>query len=389
MMMSERSVWMLTGDFYPGTGGGERQAQNLSRELIKNGWLVNVLTRRHGFKHLRGVAEDEIVDTIPVHRLYARGGGRVAALLYVAGGLWFLMRCRRRRIYHAHGEGAQAWLAIIARYLLGGRAIIKLRSGAQAYATAHLGGVRRRLFVAQLRLADQVIVVNREVEGYVLTLGILQKSVELLPNGVDTQAFGPVSPSEKTALRQKLHLPADTRIALYVGRLDKVKGVDLLVSAWATLPEDLRRRGLLVIVGPGSEQRALEEQAAVGGVGDSVLFTGLQSNVIDYYRAADIFVLPSRSEGLSNALAEAMACALPAVASALGGALDLIREGESGHLFEPENVAQLSEKLAQLLNSDAKRLQMGQRGREAVIAYNDFSGTLEKLETMYCSLGEG
>ena len=50
---------------------------------------------------------------------------------------------------------------------------------------------------------------------------------------------------------------------------------------------------------------------------------------------------------------------------------------------------ELSEKLAQLLNSDAKRLQIGQRGREAVIAYNDFSGTLEKLETMYCSLGEG
>src|SRR5206468_11245241 len=131
-----------------------------------------------------------------------------------------------------------------------------------------------------------------------------------------------------------------------------------------------------VIVGPGAEHGRLEQQAAASGVQESVLLTGSRSNVMDYYHAADVFALPSRSEGLSNALAEAMACTLPAVASALGGALDLIPEGDSGHLFEPENVAQLSEKLAQLLNSDAKRLQMGQRGREAVIAYNDFSSTL-------------
>src|SRR5436309_7504104 len=112
---SDRSVWMLTGDFHPGTGGGELQAQNISRELIRRGWLVSVITRRHGFEHLRGAARYEVVDTIPVHRLYARGGGKVAALLYVAGGVWFLLRHRRRRIYHAHGEGAPAWLAVIAR----------------------------------------------------------------------------------------------------------------------------------------------------------------------------------------------------------------------------------------------------------------------------------
>jgi glycosyltransferase involved in cell wall biosynthesis len=382
-----RDVWMLTGDFYPGMGGGERQVQLLSRELIKKAWTVNVITRRHGFEHLAGVAPHEIVDTIPVHRLYTKGGSKVASLLYLLGGLGFLLRHGRRAIYHAHGEGVQAWVAVIARYLLSGRAVIKLRSGQQAYAKRYISGLRRQQFLAQLRLADRIIVVNSEVEAHLHTLGISRQKIVLMPNGVDTTQFAPIPKEAKTSVRQALGLPEDKHIVLYIGRLDKIKGVDLLLRAWARLPAPLLQKILLVIVGRGPELDALQSQVEALAVQDTVLMTGLKHNVLDYYHAADIFALPSRSEGLSNALGEAMACGLPAVASALGGALDLIREGESGSLFEPENTEQLCEKLAQLLSMDAQRLQIGVSARQAVIAYNDLYAMLSRLETLYCSLG--
>lgn len=381
-MTKKRRVWMLTGDFYPGTGGGERQAQNLSRELINAGWQVEVLTRRHGFDHLEGVPAFEMVENIPVHRLYTKGGGKRATLLYVLGGWWHLLRYGRGGIYHAHGEGAAAWLAIIARYTLGGRSVVKLRSGKQAYEKNYRSGMRRWQFLRQIKWANRVIVVNSEVENYLLNLGIPRDRIVLMPNGVETALFYPANAQQKAAARQITGLPADKKVVLYVGRLDKVKGVDILVHAWARLPQALRARALLVIVGRGYDFDRLTALVEASNLGDSVILTGLQRNVLDYYHAADAFALPSRSEGLSNALAEAMSCGLPAVASAVGGALDMITDGEDGFLAPPQDTSTLTQKL-ELLLQHPDLPEIGRRAREVILSYADLAVTFQKLQGIY------
>src|SRR5262249_29056166 len=133
--------------------------------------------------------------------------------------------------------------------------------------------------------------------------------VQAIPNGVDLTRFRP-------ARRGGLPAPP-TRLVLYVGRLNFQKGVDVLLTAWrggqAQVPE--ARRARLVIVGAGPGRAELECLSASLGIANSVTFVGEQSDVAAWLRRSDAAVLPSRWEGMPNALLEAMASGLPCVAT--------------------------------------------------------------------------
>lgn len=383
---ASRTVWMIIASFYPWVGGAERQVQRLSRALIARGWSVSVLTRRHGFPHLHGLPASDVVDGIPIFRVHSHGTGKIGSFLYVLTGLWHLMRYGRHGIYHAHDVGASAWIAVIARYLLGGRCIIKLRTGRDLYEKRLFSRASRWQFSALLRLVDRIVVVNSEVEDMVLTLGIPATRVVRIPNSVDTKVFYPVSSNEKLAARKRLGLPMRKTIILYVGRLEPIKGVDILLRAWALLPEDVRLEALLVVVGDGSERENLLHLMSEFRVSESVLLAGAQESTRDYYWAGDIFVLPSRTEGLSNALIEAMACGLPVVASKTGGALDIVKEGENGLLFDVANSTQLMRKLSWMITNRDQWKEMGTYARQSVQIYADLEMAAGYLDKVYKAL---
>ena len=381
------SIWMIIPTFYPVIGGAQSQVYRVSKALMANGWPVQVLTRRHGYAGLHeGLTAVDQVDSIPVIRLYSRGPAKIGSLLYVLGGLWHLLRHGRRGIYHAHALGASGWLAVAARYLLGGRCIIKLRTGRSGYEKHCSSGLARWQFSTLLRLADCIVVVNREVERFVLALGIPATRVVRIPNAVETSQFYPASGAEEMATRRRLDLPAGKTIVLYVGRLEPVKGLDILLRAWALLPEHVRVNALLLIVGGGPEHEKLLGLADSLGVHESVLLTGSKQDVRDYYWAADIFVLPSRAEGLSNAMIEAMACGLPVVASNVGGAPDMVEEGKNGTLFEAESHNELAQKLASMFAMQNRWIEMGALARQSVELYADLLPTVGRLSEVYRSL---
>lgn len=381
-----RSIWMLTGDFYPGIAGTERQVQEQSKALIARGCSVQVMTRRHGFDHLRGLPATDTVDGIPVHRLNSRGPGKVGSLLYVLNGMWHLLRHGRRGIYSAHETGAPAWLAVAARYLLGGRCTIKLRTGILGYERRLSTRIGRWRFLALLGLADRIVVVNREVEALLRSLGIPSNKIVMIPNAVDTSLFHPVSNQEKLIERKRLGLPTDQNIVLYVGRLEPVKGVDVLLHAWADLPASIRSGTTLIIVGDGSDRDHLLHMISSLEIQRSVFFVGEQRTVLNYYWAADVFVLPSRTEGLSNALIEAMACGLPVIASNVGGALDVVRDDWNGNIFESENSRELAQKLISMMEMHDKWKVLGEHARQDVEAYTDLNRGVDRLNTMYLEL---
>jgi glycosyltransferase involved in cell wall biosynthesis len=134
------------------------------------------------------------------------------------------------------------------------------------------------------------------------------------------------------------------------------KSLDTLLRAFAELR---RTDGMLVIVGGGPEEARLKKLAAELGLGESCHFEPATSDVAAWLSRIDIFVLPSRTEALSNSLMEAMACQCCVIASRVGGNPELVDDGENGLLFEAGNVNQLSDQIAMLLDDPARRQKMG------------------------------
>ena len=118
-------------------------------------------------------------------------------------------------------------------------------------------------------------------------------------------------------------------------------------------------------------------------LGESVVLAGARRDVRDYYWAADVFVLASRTEGLSHALLEAMSCGLPAVVSNAGGSPDVVQDGANGLLFESENHGQLAQRLASMMDMRERWAEMGAHARQTVVDYADLDVCVRLMSRLY------
>ncbi|MEO8097271.1 MAG: glycosyltransferase family 4 protein [Acidobacteriota bacterium] len=201
--------------------------------------------------------------------------------------------------------------------------------------------------------------------------GIPRGKLKLLPNVIDTGAF----PYETRAVRTPVHI-------LSVGRLVAQKRHDRLLRAIARLRSHTNTPFKATIIGTGEALPSLVAMATDLGVADVVRFAGSCKEMLAAYQDADILTLTSDHEGTPNVVLEAMATGLPVVSSNVGGAADLIRDGETGFLVEREDEPVLVARLCQLVESAPLRLGMGARGRahvESTYSVNRLSGYLTSL----------
>ncbi len=350
--MARPAVCMLTASFVPTLGGTERQCQLLSEWLAGAGVPVAVLTREE-----RKAAELPRFP-FPVHRLPLGGLGYV-----LVSASWLAAYGSRFSILHAHQALSPALAAVLAKRLRPRqRVIVKVvSSGGSSDFRLAQGRPFYRRRIALLREVDRFVVLNRESAAELQAVGLGEVPASLMPNGVDSRRFTPAEPAERATLRARLGLSLDKPVALFVGRLERYKGLDILLAAWA----DLRRRGStphLLIAGPGETAGWIRE-AQAQGLADWVTFLGGREDVADLYRAADLFVFPSRGEGCPNAVLEAMASALPVVATDVAGNREAMGDdGKTGWLVPPENPAALAEAVATLLASSALRREVAAAG---------------------------
>jgi glycosyltransferase involved in cell wall biosynthesis len=199
---------------------------------------------------------------------------------------------------------------------------------------------RRRCIADVLRRADSVIGVSRHLKSAVEALGVPAERVHVVRNGVDPSRF---SPGDRLAARIRLGLDPAAPTLLWVGRMVPVKGLDILLEAFAQSHPGAAGSALC-LVGDGPLRHALAARARALGISDRVRFAGNVSHddLPDYYRAADYTVLPSRSEGSPNALIESTACGTPFIASDVGGVPDLADAGLDC-LVPAEDVAALAD----------------------------------------------
>lgn len=207
--------------------------------------------------------------------------------------------------------------------------------------------------------------------------------VELVYHGVDLTRFSPRSPST-LALRDGTS-PADPVVILSVGRLVEKKGTDVVLEALARLSSHLNWK--FIHVGGGPLRRRLERQARALRISSRVEWRGalLQQQVLLEYRNADLFVLASRiardgdRDGLPNVLVEAQTQALACVATRVSAIPELVRDGQSGLLVEPNDPDALARALEALISNPARRRMLGQAGQSRVVESFGLDANIEHL----------
>jgi glycosyltransferase involved in cell wall biosynthesis len=366
-------VAMIIQRYYPHVGGAERQVAALAPHLQAQGIALTVLTRRYD----RRLPAFERVASVPVYRLPVPGPKALAALSFTATAQWVLARWRPHLI-HAHELLSPATVAITAKRLFDVPVVAKVLNGGALGDVAKLQGRptgQRRLALLQ-RQVDRFIVISDEIDGELATVGVPASKRVFIPNGVDVAHFHPVTPAERVALRQQLGLPTGP-LVLFTGRLTAQKRLDLLLDCWPTLRSQ-QPHATLLLLGTGDAEATLKARAVPG-----VRFLAPVDDVAPYLQAADLFVLPSAAEGLSNALLEALATGLPAVATKVGGAGDLIAHGQNGWLIPPNAPAALGEALQRLLADAALRGRLGCAARQSVAEKYALTTVADRLQRLY------
>lgn len=223
-----------------------------------------------------------------------------------------------------------------------------------------------------LRSAHRIVFFHPQPEPLLRRLGIAQRS-QVIPTGIDAAQF--------IGQRAEGGGQAQAVTITYVGRLESVKGVDdLLAVAQDFVAEHANVRFL--IAGHKAEGNACEKQYS----SERITFLGLRDDVPSLLRETDIFVLPSHSEGLSNALMEAMAAGCACVATAVGGNLHLIEDGVSGLLYQPGHRAALAHHLHSLVGDAALRVRLGDAARRRIMEHFDWSHVARRYQELFRDL---
>jgi sugar transferase (PEP-CTERM/EpsH1 system associated) len=242
------------------------------------------------------------------------------------------------------------------------------------------GGVRRWLNRITGPLPDRVACVSESVAEFAAqTIGIPPAKLAVIPNGIPLEDF---QPGDRSSARVDLGIPLRVIVAGTVGRLQPVKGTSYLLEAWSRLASDYPD-AILLLVGGGPQQAALEKKGRRLGISERVRFLGNRADVPDLLRGMDVFVLPSLWEGMPNAALEAMAVGLPVVATAVGGTSEVVVDGVTGLLVPPSDPDALAQSIARLLCDPDLRYKMGQAGRERVVNHFSVERTVEQTARLY------
>ena len=372
--MALPGVCMVSASDVAAFGGAERQCKLLAEWLAQHGVSVTMLARRTR----RGVSRPRLA--FPILRLPL--GGLAYA---IAGACWLASRGRRFQVLHAHQALSPALAAVLAKRLRPrSRAVVKVACSGE-WSDFRLAQARPlyRLRLALLRSVDRFVILNSESAADLQAVGLGGVPFRLIPNGVDTNRFAPATTMERQTIRASLGFRPEEPIALFVGRLEPRKGVDLLLTAWARMASRSASPRLL-IVGPGDPE-VWAARAHALGIESVVSFLGGRDDVDRLYRSADLFVFPSRAEGCPNAVLEAMASGVPIVATNVAGNREALGEdGRTGWLVPADDPGALADVVEMAAASPNVRREAGQAARAA--AEERFA--IHRVGAQYLSLYE-
>lgn len=365
---------MVIAQYPPVIGGTERACQRLSTALAAKGHDVTVITRQPP-----DTPRYEDQQGVKIMRVPVAGGRVQAAVGFITAALGML-KMVPHDVVHCHQALSPATIGALARRFGGKKVVVKL---AGPGAAGDLYTVRRGLLAPVRRFilsaVDGWICPSRELVGEITDF-LPGARTWHIPNGVDAAALAPLPPDERAKLRDELGITA--RTILFTGALRPEKNLPLLARAMSGVPDDVH----LAIVGEGGMRPEIEAAIRERGLEKRVRLVGAVADPRPWLLACDAFTLPSASEGMSNSLLEAMAAALPIVASNVPGNAGLVTHGEHALLCEPNSEPALSAALADIMGNAARAAALAAAARARILADYALDAVADRVARLYSEL---
>ena len=379
-------ILMYCGYFPPEYSGAAKQAISLARQLRSKGHYIEFVTVQRN--------NNPATDTYDGFRVTRIKEGRTDRHkeFILWKNLAILAWQKRHDFDFLHSHGAYYTNSIVGPIgrFAGYKSLVKasLAENDLADIGTSVTGSIHKYFLSRV---DASVAISRDLEREFRSIGLNRERIHYLPNGVDTELFRPADSKEKATLRTQLGLPTERPVVLSVGVFDQRKNIGWLMDQWVA-HNAFGTNAVLATVGPqarddpdGSFFNGLMKLA---GLHSDILFMeGHAEGIERYYRAADAFLLASENEGLPNVMLEAMATALPCIVSQVSGSQDLIKDGETGWLFSPNDVQGLAAGISKALNH--KEMKVGEYARDLIEREFSISAIARGYEKLYRALLEG
>jgi glycosyltransferase involved in cell wall biosynthesis len=366
---SQPGVLMVTGAYFPELSGGGLQCRAIV-DALRAEVRSAVLTTSTD----RSLPVVDQVNGTPVYRVFIDVSNHWSKLK-AAGAMAraFLTLAPSTDVVHLHGFSQKSILLVLLAKLFGKRIVLTLHTAGQDEPEVQSGPASWAYACVDMYLA-----VNAPLADSLRSYGVPPERIVRVSNGLDTTRFRPAAPGEQEQLRRTLDLPVDGVLILFVGFFSADKGPQVLFDAWRRIATGAGLGSVLVYVG-ATQSQYYEVDATIApgirniaqreGLAERIVFAGETPAIEQYYRAADLFVFPTRREAFGMVLVEAMASGLPCIASRIPGVTDdIVDDDETGVLVEPHDVSALSAALSRVLTDRAFASRLGQAAREDVAA---------------------
>jgi len=354
-------------------GGAERILLNTIRLLPNDRFRCSLLT----FKVDPSIHISEHVAcphfVWPLRKVYDWNAARIAFQLRK------FLRDEKVDIVHTFFETSDLWAGLISKLSAPVKLVSSRRDMGILRSPKHSLGYR-----VMNPWFDLVLTVSEEVRRFAIQEDHLPEGkVATLYNGLELERTTTVG--APASLRSSFGLDACAPIVVTVGHIRRVKGIDILVEVAALVAREFPSV-IFLVVGRNSDPmyyREIEETIERRNLQKNVILHGEYEDIFSVLNMCDVFYLPSRSEGFSNALIEAMACGLPCVATTVGGNKEAIEEGRSGYLVENEDAEAAADRIVGLLRNPGRAKQMGSAGRQIVERQFTAEVMMERLTAFY------
>lgn len=234
--------------------------------------------------------------------------------------------------------------------------------------------------------------INRD-RRYVLLRRFFRSKIEINQNGIDLQEINEIADSDKESIRKEFQLREDELKLISIGQVTPLKGVHLLIEALIELKDEMPRYRMFLVGDHVLDKfenfiKSLHHRITESGLSDRIVFTGWRKDATTILSQMDLLVHPSFTEGVPKSVIEAMSLGLPVIITDVGGASELIHNGENGIVINSESISEIKSALRKLISNRALMTQMGAAGKKIAHSRYSIVDNIRRLEDLYVRLAK-